>query len=68
MATIVWCIEAPKGNFLKEVIIYVSGVRLLFSNSWDDKPLIFATEEQAIKFRKENGLIWLNITEHMIMN
>lgn len=65
---IVWCLEAPQGNFLKEIIVMDSGNRLLFTDSWDDSPLIFGMKSQAEKFKKNYGLVWINTTDHMIMN
>ena len=64
---IVWCIEAPKSNFLKEVIIHNNGNRLIFTDDWYDNPMKFGMRSQAEKFKKDNGLIWLEITDHMIM-
>ena len=63
----VWCIEAPQGNFLKEVTTNGSGQRLLFTDRWDDGALKFGMKEQAEKFKKDFGLTWLEITDHMIM-
>ena len=64
---IVWCIEAPQSNFLKEVITHHSGQRLLFTNRWDDGAMKFGTLSNAEAFKKDNGLTWLEVTEHMIM-
>lgn len=44
---IVWCIEAPQSNFLKEVITNGYGQRLLFTNRWDDGALKFGMKKQA---------------------
>ena len=64
----VWCLEAPQGNFLKEISITDSGTRLLFTNSWGDNPMRFGMKTQAEKFKKKYGLVWINTTDHMIMN
>ncbi len=64
---IVWCIEAPQSNFLKEVTQHASGVRLLFTDRWDDGPMKFGMKSQAEELKKRYGLIWLEVTEHMIM-
>ena len=66
-SVIVWCIEAPQSNFLKEVRSDASGQRLLFTDRWDDGAMKFGMKEQAEKFKKDNGLIWLDVTDHMIM-
>lgn len=65
---IAWCIEAPQSNLLKEVTTHASGIRLLFTDRWDDSPMKFGVKSQAEKFKKDNGLIWLEVTEHMIMH
>jgi len=63
----VWCLEAPQGNFLKEVIIHQSGQRLIFTDRWDDDCLKFAMKTQAERFKHDHGLIWLEIHDHLIM-
>ena len=64
---IVWCLEAPHGNFLKEITSHASGQRLLFTDRWDDGAMKYGMKEQAKKLIKEFNLEWLNITEHMII-
>lgn len=64
---IVWCIEAPQSNFLREVAPYRGGQRLLFTDRCDDGALKFAMEEQAVEFIEKFGLSWLSITDHMIL-
>lgn len=67
---IVWCLEEQNESgcvFLKELIYYRGGKRLVFTDRWDDDPLIFSNKEEAEIFKKKNGLHWMNVTEHMIM-
>lgn len=67
-STVCWCLEAPNSNFLKEVIIYDSGQRLIFTNYWYDSVLKFSTKEQAEKFQTDNNLDWLTVLDHLIYN
>jgi len=64
----VWCLEAPQSNFLKEVRTHGSGQRLVFTDRWDDDCLKFGMKSQAERFKKDFGLIWLEVTDHLIMN
>ena len=63
----VWCIEAPQGNLLKEITIHDEGNRLLFTNQWDDGAMKFGMKTQAEKLKRDYHLIWLEVTEHVIM-
>lgn len=64
MKTMMWCIEAPNGNLLKELIYAARGTRLLFTDNWDDDPIRFSAKSDAERFHKINGLAWTMIAEH----
>jgi len=64
---IVYCIEAPEGNFLKEITYHSTGTRYIFTSCFNDEAMRFGLKNQAEKFKKDNNLTWLKVTEHILM-